>query len=482
MSANMAPHRAPVRVYRMGETDVSLLLRVGLAMISVVSGAFGAALIALGSAQRFDPSVAAMLRNRTANVTDFSAEALFMNDPFVGIVALGVLIVAAAGVGLVGAALFSPKSEWRRSAGAVFAALSLLCAAGECCLAVVFFVCGDLTVAYVRIYWPYIAHSVAPWTVAQTEVHVQRNLHAAGVVTLGAIALHLGAAVVTSIITGVCYVVRRLNVVLSVGLAAASAALFALCVFAHAWIQAHDASWVVVVIGIASVFTFALAVAGLLSAVLGSSRSGANGGDGAPDATRSAALEPPKRSSEAAAQTKRRWAVVLGAAQLLGLLAVALVVGVAAVVAIAVADSAHRGLAADVAALEHDVAHESFTASDDSHLATVAVAHFALVGAGAITMALCLLFNALSSVLSLLCVGSGNCERTERAGDGARGGGTALSQVDDSAAVHEVELAERRVGGGSEGEEAGPTSSTSEDSEDIFYDGSEAPAFRKWDD
>ena len=481
-----------------GETDASLLLRVMLAVMSVVSGGFGAALIVLGATQRFDPSIAAqMLRNSTTNVTkprDFSAEAQFFNDPFVGIVALGAFVVVAAGAGLVGAALFSPRSEWRRSAGAIFAALSLLCAAGEGCLAVVFFVCGDLTVAYVRIYWPYIAHSVAPWTVAQTEAHVRRNLHGAGFVTLGAISMHIGMALTAALITGVCYAVKRLNVVLSVGLAAASAALFALCVFAHSWIRTHDASWVVVVLGTASVFTFALAVAGLLSAVLGSSRSasGVDAGSVAVPAGQAArraalALAHAKQSSGAAALTKRRWAVALGAAQLLGLLGVALVVAVAAAVAVGVADSAHRGLAADVAAVEHEVADESFTASDDSHLETVAVAHFALVGVGAIMMALCLLLNALSAALSLLCVsngnGNGNCERV---GEAVRGRGAPLSQVDHGAALHEVELPEKRAGGETdraraEATRSGPTSSTSEDSEDIFYDGSGAPAFREWD-
>ena len=509
-----------------GENEISLSLRVMLAVLSVVSGFFGSALVALGATQRFDPSVAASLlgANATTNITnlmrrDFAAEARTFNDPFLGIILMGALSITLALLGLVGAVLFSPKSEWRRSCTAAFAAGTLMAASVDLCVATFFFVCGDLAVAYVRIYWPYIARSVAPRSMAATESYLRQHLHAAGFIVLGALAAHLAMGLAATLIAGVCYIVRRLNVILSVGLAAASAALLGVSAYNSAWVLAHHAAWVLVVLAIAACAALFLALLGLLSAVCGGdgdgdqgegegrarkAATGAFGGDGAEEEEEDDREALQLRLGSAARVAKRRrTACVLGALQLSGLLAMALVVAVAAVVALGVADSEQRGVAADVAALEDEAAHQSFIASDDAHLATLAVAHFALVGLIALMLSLCLLCNAATAAAALICV--------PREGDvGGGGGGTNRGAVPTSTtsprAQMELELTAATSTAAARTQRS-RSSSTSEGSDDVFYDGgvgaaqqrgglsfgyaaqsrrsssdSQLPAFREWDD
>ena len=160
-------------------------LRIVMGVCAVLSAIVGIVLVVLGATQQFSPDVAeAMIVNNTAaNSTvrealkrAFEDEAKLFNNPFAGVAGLGVFMTVWSAAGFVGAFVFSPDTEWRRSFATGFAGFSVAIVAADFFVACLCFVFSRLTVAYVTIYWPYISKSVHPMTMAQAAEYVETHI------------------------------------------------------------------------------------------------------------------------------------------------------------------------------------------------------------------------------------------------------------------------------------------------------------------
>jgi hypothetical protein len=217
-----------------------IVLRVVLGVCCAVSVIVGIVLVVLGATPKFSAAAAAaLIANTTGGVNstaadvmrrDFENEAKLFNNPFAGVAGLGCVIVVWSLAGILGAFLFSPKTEWRRTFATAFSAFSIGIMGAEFFVACSCFVFGRLAVAYVRIYWPYISNSVAPWTMAQTSAYVGNHLNQAGGLTIMIIFIHIAIVLIASTIVGWRHMIRRVQTLLTLGLATGAFALIGVCV------------------------------------------------------------------------------------------------------------------------------------------------------------------------------------------------------------------------------------------------------------
>jgi uncharacterized Tic20 family protein len=244
-------------------------LRVVMALCAVLSVIVGVILVILGATQRFSPDVAEtmLINNTAANSTArealqraFDDEAKLFNNPFAGVAGLGCAMTVWSVAGFVGAFVFSPDTEWRRSFATGFAGFSVAIVAADFFVACLCFVFGRLTVAYVTIYWPYIAKSVHPMTMAEASEYVETHLNWMGWITLLVIVVHVAMLGITSTLVGWRHMISRMQTFLTLTLAFGSLCVIGVCVWSSQyapWLDTHGSvllTWMVAACCLATIF------------------------------------------------------------------------------------------------------------------------------------------------------------------------------------------------------------------------------------